>query len=132
MTALPELLTVTVALEVGVVIDGARHFEVEVRPLTFNEVMSSMVDAAANPRPAGFTEKAWEKLAELARQVWVPTLDRCLTVTEVADVYQADAGHLFDASKEVASRAESFRAQAVGAGASDDCGDDGEGAELVA
>lgn len=132
MMALPAIFTATRVLEVGVEVDGKRFFEVEVRPLVFSEVMASLEDATTHPRPVGFTEESWERLAERAYQTHVVGLGRRMTLPELANLYQGDVGQIFGAAGEVAERVASFRASTVCPEPSADGGDDVEGAALPA
>lgn len=131
MDPLPKLLSVPITLQVGLVVDGQRLYKLEVRPLPFAEVMASIVDAASHPMPAGFTTESWERLAERARQTWLPGLGRRITLPELAGLYSNDVGAVFAAAKEVASRAASFREAPVGAAVPDDGGATGDGAALA-
>lgn len=75
----------SVTLPVGIVIDGVRHTEVELRPITIGQ----SYEASMNAR-----ETDLQVLVDTAAMTYVPTLKRSLTYDEVANASRQDGNRL--------------------------------------
>lgn len=75
----------SVTLPVGIIIDGVRHTEVELRPITIGQSYEASMNARASDL---------QVLVDTAVMTYVPKLMRHLTYDEVANASRQDGNRL--------------------------------------